>query len=111
MPVPKASVHEDHTSIFRQHKIRAAWKSGAAQSVAKAARMKRLSHQEFDLCVRSPDPRHLRRPLLRGKDVSQCYAASFARFFRAVELALMKGAMTRATSAITGTTTELPNCL
>src|SRR5690606_25345985 len=63
-----------------------------------------------DLCVLPPDPRHQRGTALRADDVRH-QALLRDRLAGAAFAATRCGTMIRATSAITGTTTELPNCL
>lgn len=69
--MPKTSMYEDSRLVLGKHDIRAAGKSGATESIAKAPRMQRFAHKQFDLCIRTPDPRHLRGSLFRGEDICQ----------------------------------------
>lgn len=111
MPVPEAAVDEDSCPVTRQHQIWTSRQTGSAKSIAESPRVQCPPHQQFQFRIRATYPRHLCGPLLGREGVDQVQAAFFARFFGAVASALTKGAISRATSAITGTTTELPNCL
>lgn len=114
MPMPEASMHEHHGAILRQHDVGPARQLCTTQPIPQPPGMEALADKDLQLGVRTADPRHLRGSLLRGEAVYQGQALAF--FFAGLvgsEAAswVRWGAMIRATSPITGTTTELPNCL
>lgn len=108
--MPEATIDKNDGPVLRQNDVRPTRKAGTPQPVAEALRMQGFPHQQLDLRVLAPDPRHLRRALLRGKGVNHDYAAFRSRL-PVVASTWRCGFMMRATSAINGTTTELPNCL
>ncbi len=112
--MPEASMDKDDGPVFRQHDIRSPRQSSSAQAVAESPRMEALAYKDLQFGVRATDPRHLCGSLRRGKTVNQVQALAFffAGFAGSEADACRRwGTMIRATSLITGTTTELPNCL
>lgn len=112
--MPEASMDKNHGPVFRQHDIRSSGQSSPAQAVAESPRVEALAYKDLQLGVRAPDPRHLCGSLRGGKAVSQRQTLAF--FFAGLagseaDSCRRWGTMIRATSLITGTTTELPNCL
>lgn len=117
MAVPEAPVDEDHCPVFGQHDIRAAGQAGAPKAVAEAEGMEAAADLQLDLRVFPSDPRHQRGTLFRADDV-HAQGEAFTTFLRFGSVAGRPvagrsrcGTISRATSLITGTTTELPNCL
>lgn len=110
MSVPKAPVDKHNCLESRKNNVWPTREASASKPISQAASMQAFSYLQLDFRVRSPDPRHLRGSLLGSQDVSQGQAAFLARF-RCASSATMNGFITRATSAMTGTTTEFPNCL
>lgn len=105
---------KNHGPVFRQHDIRSSRQSSSTQAVAESPRMEALAYKDLQLGIRTTDPRHLCGPLCGGKAVNQVQALAFffAGFAGSEDGSCRRwGTMIRATSLITGTTTELPNCL
>ena len=63
MPVPEATVNEDHYSSAREHDVGAARQPAVVKAVAQPCFMKGSAHTQFGPRVLSPHPRHLGAPL------------------------------------------------
>lgn len=114
MPVPEAAVYEYRRLIPRKDYVGPAGKARAAQPVSEPHSVESVPDLEFDLRILAANARHLRGSLLRSKAVHQGQRFAFFLAGLADEEAgawIRWGTMMRATSPITGTTTELPNCL
>src|SRR5690606_37218135 len=109
MAMPEAAMHEHDRTVPGQDDVRAPGKSGAPEAVSEAQRVEAMADLQFDLCVLSLDPGHQRGALLRADDVRQRQATFRSALLSAI--ASKRGTISSATAPITGTTTELPNCL
>src|SRR5690554_2818378 len=105
MSMPEASVDEDGRTVLWQNDVRPSWKTGSTKPVAKAKCVQSVPDFEFNPCVLPPDPRHQRGALLRADDIG--HQAAFRRRVAACSFSRC-GAIRRATSSMTGTTTEFP---
>src|SRR5690606_5233163 len=110
MLVPEAAVDKHDCPVLRKHDIGPSGQAGSAEPVAEVQGVEALADLQFDLRVLAADPRHQRGTSLRADDVRH-QATLRARWAGAAVCCSRCGTMIRATSAITGTTTELPNCL
>ncbi len=109
VPVPEAPVHEERCAVARKDKIRPARDVCRVQAESEPEPMKRAADQPLRLSITSADAAHHAASCGPVDDVghyatwtssSGCTSTCFAR----------KGFIARATSRITGTTTEFPNC-
>lgn len=111
MLVPEAAMDEYDRPVLRQHDIRPPGQAWPREAVTEPKSMEALANLQFDFRVLSADARHQRGTLFRADDVGH-QAALRVRLEVVAELTVLRcGTMIRATSAITGTTTEFPNCL
>ena len=122
MPMPKAAVHKNYRPQARQYDVGFAQYASYVQTISISRRMEILSNGNLWRCVRTSyaghhpatgfpvdDVDHLGRriaPRPAGNYRIRC--GNSGCWYSASQ---MKGRMTRATSLITGTITEFPNCL
>jgi len=66
MPMPKTSMYEYHSLVFRQHDIGFAGKVFYMQPVAETVFMQKAAYQHFGLGVLTSDARHVVAPGLFG---------------------------------------------
>jgi hypothetical protein len=71
VPVPEASMHENRGVEPGKHNVRPPWQTSTAQPISEPSCVQGLADHQFDLCVRPPDPRHLRGSLFWREDVNQ----------------------------------------
>lgn len=109
MLVPEAAVDEDHSSVLRQNNIGASWQAGTAEPVTESQRMEAPTDLQLDLRILAADARHQCGTLFRVDDIG--HQAALRDRLTGMAFSSKCGVMIRATSAITGTTTEFPNCL
>ncbi len=110
MPVPEASMHKNRHPIFRKNDIRFAGKVFGVESEAEPLGMKEFPDDQLRRSIFPPDARHHAASGFRVDDVDH-QAAKSVRWVEPSFSCMIAGFMMRAISAITGTTTELPNCL
>lgn len=70
MPMPKASVNEDHLSQARKDEVRTAWEIIPAKAEAESEAMGRAPYPQLGFRVPAADGRHNLRPLVRSEFVS-----------------------------------------
>ena len=109
--MPETTVNKDHCAVAMKNQIRAPRQACSTQSVSQPGRMQRTANLNFDTRIFALDTGHLLRPFLGTDDIQRAYAAFLARFSGFFCTASKCRTIIPATSAMTGTTTEFPNCL
>jgi hypothetical protein len=71
--MPKAAMHEDDGPVPGKHEIGAAWKTAAAQSVAKAASVQLLANKDLECRVLLPHTAHALGTLLGGQGIGHAF--------------------------------------
>lgn len=109
MAVPEAAVYEDGGMVPGKHNVRYSRQTAHVKAISKAQPVEVFADGEFRRSVSAPDSGHHAASCGRIDDVGH-QAASRVRWVTPILRSMMPGFMMRAISAITGTTTELPNC-
>ena len=69
MPVPEATVHEDHRTVLAQDDIGMAGQTGIVQLVAEATAEQELPYLHLGFRILASDSRHTTLTLFRGQFV------------------------------------------
>jgi hypothetical protein len=70
MPVPKASVHEDNTFVFRQHDVWPTRQALLVEAEAIAKTMKHAAHEHLGCCVLPANSAHIPAAVLSCQAVA-----------------------------------------
>lgn len=114
MPVPEAPADKYDRLISGEDNVRRSRQSPAVQPESEPRPMKHLPHQNLRFGVFRLDTPHHAGASCGVDDVSHVvcvYATSRSGWTDCSLIAMMPGFIRRATSLMTGITTELPNCL
>lgn len=103
-------MNEDHAAIPRQYDIRIPRKRPVMQPEPHSETVQPLPDNEFRSSILAADTGHHAASGSRIDNVCHQAARSFCCRIPSLS-SMIPGFMMRATSVITGTTTEFPNCL
>jgi hypothetical protein len=70
--MPEAAMHQNDSSISREHQIRTAWQIRSVKPESKAARMKAPPHEKFRLGITTTNAAHIERALIRCQNIDHC---------------------------------------
>lgn len=106
-------MNQDYSIVSWQDDIRSAGQFAAMKPVTETKPVQAKPDQDLWLCILAPDTAHHAGAggLVDNIDQDQAALRRFAGFASASAISSRKGRICLATASMTGTTTELPNCL